>query len=189
MIGLERFTISHTLETRRLRSGGKIQLPARIVRFPLNDPPKLPERVSYFNRTADLIPSSYIVKPLVRVDARPAFGELAVRHCLELDGWDGVWLDTYHSRGSTRLFWRDLPDRSSPVDLSSVPCAWDAYKRIFKRNKGGGGFFDVLAWRDDHVIFLEYKGAGDRPNKNEARWIDAALAEGFDERSLSFVLY
>jgi hypothetical protein len=188
---LDQFTIRHTRERRRLPSGRVIDLPARILRLPANKPPKLPVEAHYFEQPDRPIPASYTVKPLVTVDGRPAFGELAIRHCLEADrdGWDGVWVDTYHSRGNTRLFWRDLPDRSHPVDLTQYPQAYQAYCRILDRNKGGGGFFDVLAWKSDRVIFIEYKGNGDGPNKNEARWIDAALAEGFDAGSLSFALY
>jgi hypothetical protein len=187
---LDRFTTRQSRERRLLPSGLMVELPARTVRFPTAVPPKLPAGITFYGEPDRAIPKSYLDKPLVEVDGRAAFGELAIRHCIERDeeGWDGVWVDTYHSRGASRLFWRDLPDRSLPIDLAAYPAAYDAYRRVFDRNRGGGGFFDVLAWQGDFVVFMEYKGEGDSPNKNEARWIESAMAEGFDDRSLSFVL-
>ena len=118
----------------------------------------------------------------------PLFGELAIARCLERDGWEAVWVDSYHSK-KERLFWRDLPDRSLPFDLSRVQVAHEAYERIFIVNGGVGGFFDVLAWKGSEVVFIEYKGARDGPNGNELRWIESALQAGLDESSLYFVLY
>jgi hypothetical protein len=46
-----------------------------------------------------------------------------------------------------------------------------------------------MAWRDGLFLFLEYKGRGDSPNINEARWIESALNTGVSEDALVFVLY
>ena len=50
-----------------------------------------------------------------------------------------------------------------------------------------GGFFDVMAWRPNHTIFVEYKGAGERAPKKEAAWIAAALRAGVSKNDLLFV--
>ena len=46
-----------------------------------------------------------------------------------------------------------------------------------------------MAWRNGDFAFLEYKGEGDRSNRNEARWISAALAAGVLPTQLWFVLH
>jgi hypothetical protein len=50
-----------------------------------------------------------------------------------------------------------------------------------------GGFFDVMAWRGNHTIFVEYKGAAERAPKNEAAWIVAALRAGVSKNDLLLV--
>lgn len=51
------------------------------------------------------------------------------------------------------------------------------------------GFYDVFAWQGDDFIFIEYKGPRDKPNKNEAPWVDAALDSGINEKQLIRVIY
>ncbi len=129
-----------------------------------------------------VIPATYTSKPLVTFNGAPMFGELAVLRWLNVDGWDGVWVDTFHGR----KFWREMPHVSSPV-LLPLP-AQALYDRIVAENGGkASGAFDVMAWRGAHTVFLEYKGPGDRSNKNEDRWIDAALRAGVAEPDLIIV--
>jgi hypothetical protein len=46
-----------------------------------------------------------------------------------------------------------------------------------------------MAWRNGEFAFLEYKGEGDRSNRNEAKWIEAALEVGVLPTQLWFVLH
>jgi hypothetical protein len=116
--------------------------------------------------------STYTSKPLVSVKGDAMFGELAVVRLLEADGWEAVWVDTFH-----RAFWRGMPHRTPAVALP--PAARARYDAIVAANDGrAAGFFDVMAWRGDRFAFLEYKGAGDSMNRNAARWVEAALDVG-----------
>jgi hypothetical protein len=143
------------------------------VRFGRATPDRLPDGV---------LPTTYTSKPLVSVGGDAMFGELAVVRVLEQDGWDAVWVDTFHGR----RFWRAMPHRSMAVALPTPARA--RYDAIVAANEGkASGFFDVLAWRDGQFAHLEYKGAGDRANRNEARWIEAALAAGVSPFDLWFV--
>lgn len=157
----------------RLPSGRVVRL--RRLSLPLGtaSPDRLKEGV---------LPATYTSKPLVTFDGAAMFGELAVLRWLNVDGWDGVWVDTFHGR----KFWREMPNVSSPVTLPAP--AQNLYDRIAAENGGkASGAFDVMAWRGGHIVFLEYKGPGDRPNKNEDRWIDAALSAGVPEPDLLLV--
>lgn len=116
------------------------------------------------------------------------FGELAVVRHLEADGWNAVWVDSYHGHGK-RLCWRNMPDRAAPYDFSNALPAAEHYQQITEQNAGVGGWFDVLAWRGAEYLHLEYKGEGDKPNKNESRWIMSALQCNVPVTALRFVLY
>jgi hypothetical protein len=125
---------------------------------------------------------TYTTKPLVTFNGAAMFGELAVLRWLEVDGWEGVWLDTFHGRKN----WRGMPTVSSPVALP--PSAHMLYDRIVAENGGrASGAFDVMAWRGGQTVFVEYKGPGDRANRNEVAWIDAALRAGVSENDLLIV--
>lgn len=91
-----------------LPSGRAVKIERWQVRFPAADPPKLHSAA---------LSKTYTTKPLVQPFETPLFGELAILRCLENDGWNGVWVDTFHGRGK-KLCWQDLPDRSHPFDLS-----------------------------------------------------------------------
>jgi hypothetical protein len=128
--------------------------------------------------------ATYTSKPLVSVDGAAMFGELAILRWLEKDGWEGVWVDSFHGG---RL-WRAMPHRSSPVRLP-----WEAgevYTAIKQANGGkASGAFDVMAWRQGQFTFVEYKAEGDRFSRSEAGWIEAALAAGIVAAQLWLVLH
>jgi hypothetical protein len=147
------------------------------VRFPLADPDRL------LNET---IKATYTNKPLVKPFDQPLFGELAIVRCLERDGWSAVWVDTFHG---AELFWRDMPTKESPMDLGTESEVMRLYRGLVAENGKRGGFFDVLAWRDSEYLFIEFKGKGDKPNKNERSWVNAALRYGIQASQLLFAEY
>lgn len=158
-----------------LPDGGTVAIRALRIAFSRATPSRLPEGT---------LPSTYTAKPLVSVNGAAMFGELAIVRWLEKDGWEGVWMDTFHGA----KFWKSMPHKSLPVALP--PAARALYDAIKVANGGkASGAFDVMAWRNGDFAFLEYKGAGDRSNRNEARWIAAALTAGVLPTQLWFVLH
>lgn len=156
-----------------LPSGNVIQIRRLCVHFGRATPDRL--------KAGTLLPT-YTSKTLVSFQGDAMFGELAVLRWLEVDGWQGVWVDTGHGR----KLWREMPTRADTVTLPAQQQA--IYDRIVASNGGrAGGFFDVMAWRGSHTIFLEYKGADERAPNNEATWIDAALHAGVSGNDLLIV--
>lgn len=156
-------------------NGGRSRIQTLRIAFPNASPPRLPEGT---------LPRTYTAKPLVSVDGDAMFGELAILRWLEKDGWSGVWVDTFHGG----KFWNAMPHKAAPVSLP--PKALALYGEIKRANGGkASGAFDVMAWRREQFMFVEYKGAGDASNKNEAAWIGAALAAGVSPGQLWFVVY
>jgi hypothetical protein len=124
---------------------------------------------------------SYTNKALVTVEGELLFGELAILRLAQKQGWDGVWLDTYH--GDKK--WRDMPHVSEPV---SIPAArGDLLDRIRDRHGRRGGAWDVFVWKNDEVGFLEAKTVGDGIRPNQRTWLAAALAEGVPPSAFTIV--
>lgn len=173
MESLEEYASAVEFRTVPLPSGTTACVKEFRIKFPPADPARLPDGV---------LARPYAIKPLVSVDGRAMFGELAIVRWLEKDGWCAVWVDTFN-----RKFWRYMPHDSQPIELP--PPAKKKYSDIVKMNgDDAGGFFDVMAWRVEQYRFVEYKGRGDRPNANESRWIEAALKAGVGQQELAFVL-
>ncbi len=160
---------------RTLSNGDEVQIERWVARFPEARPDRL---------VGTDLSKTYTTKPLVACFGEKLFGELAIVRCLEMDGWSGVWVDTFHG---PEIFWRDLPFPANKVDLSSQPDALNLYRRLVRANGKPAGFFDVFAWKDDEYLFVEYKGKGDKPNENETRWIESAVSEGVGLDQLLFV--
>jgi hypothetical protein len=165
-----------TFEERKA-ARGPIQIALLKIHFPPATPRYLPE--------SDLS-QTYRTKPLVTFGGERLFGELAVLRALQRDGWDGVWVDTFHGRGRRKVLWSGMP----PEGRATLPTAARVrYDAIVAANGGkSSGFFDVFAWRGGDFVFVEYKGPGDRPNRNEVRWIEAALRSGVRPEQLYFVV-
>ena len=158
-----------------LPGGGSAAIRSMPIRFSRATPDRL---------KAGTLATTYVSKPLVSVDGDAMFGELAIVRWLEKDGWEAFWVDTFHRQ----QFWRVMPHRGRPVLLPQYLRA--RYDAVVAANGGRPrGFFDVIAGRGDQVIHLEYKGAGDRSNRNEARWIEAALSAGVSEHDLWLVVH
>ncbi len=132
------------------------------------------------------VAGSYHNKTLFELEGEPVFGELAVLRLLQKDGWDGVWVDTYHGRGK-KLFWKGLPDRSKPFFLPTE--AEELYDKIVYIHGKPGGFFDVFAWRNGKFLFIEYKSMNDKLGKNQVNWIESAIKAGVDPDSLLLVTH
>lgn len=156
-----------------LPSGRVVPLRRLTIRFGQASPDRLPE---------GSLPSTYTAKPLVTFHGAAMFGELAVLRWLEVDGWEGVWLDTTHARRC----WREMPTRSDPVVLP--PAAQRRYDAVVAANGGrASGTFDVMAWRGAQIIFVEYLGAHERMGRNAPRWIESALTAGVSPNDLLLV--
>lgn len=164
---------------RPLAGGGSVPVTEIRVSFKPGVPDRLPDGV---------LAPTYTNKPLVSLGDETLFGELAILRLLETDGWNGVWVDTFHDRGRGKLFWTDMPHLSEPFHLGQVPRARQAYDAIVSARGGrAGGFFDVLAWNNDELIFVEYKGPGDGPNINEPHFLAAAITCDIQPSQLFYV--
>jgi hypothetical protein len=157
--------------------GAKIGISTWTIQFPSWTGAELSRSVA----------GTYRNKALVNYFGEPLFGELAVLRWLEKDGWEGVWVDTFHSSRTEKLYWKGLLDRTAPCSLP--PKAKKLYEKIMSNHPKDGGFFDVFAWRKGKFLFVEYKSKGDRLNDNQRLWIRSAINSGISPSSLVIVEY
>jgi hypothetical protein len=108
-------------------------------------------------------------KPVIELGGEPLFAELAILRTLHADGWDGVWVDTLRDQFLTGMG----QTANVPTDQLAL------LDRIHARTGDRSGCFDVFAWKDDRVLFVEAKRARrDRFRASQTRWLSAALEEG-----------
>jgi hypothetical protein len=92
---------------------------------------------------------TYGNKPLIDVDGTPMFAELAILGLFQMDGWDGVWVDTFKKKYGTA--WGE----EGVVRLSGERL--HLLREIHQRAGSASGSFDVYCWKDDLVVFAEAK--------------------------------
>ncbi len=121
-------------------------------------------------------------KDLLVVDSRPQFAEVAILRAFEEAGWQGRWLETYPYRKNPRLWKAWHPD--GPRAQVHVPIAetWVIEKLnaiAAANNNSFSGCWDVVAWKNDHLVFAESKKQKkDRMRGTQVRWLEAALRCG-----------
>lgn len=96
-------------------------------------------------------------KPFIDYRGKPVFAELAILKLFINAGWDGVWVETYGGKN----FLQDMPnDWKLAKHRVSIPKdKEDLLNKIWKTGKTIA-CFDVLAWKDNHVLFIESKHKG-----------------------------
>jgi hypothetical protein len=115
-------------------------------------------------------------KPALNYDGEVCFAELAILRALRKHGWSGVWVEAF---GRTH-FLNTMPKKWSLRDEQVfIPAEKEAIlKRIWKTGNTTASF-DVFAWQDSEVLFVEAKHQGkDKLTDAQLRFIDGALASG-----------
>lgn len=120
------------------------------------------------------IPPSYRRKGLVAVGGDSLFAELAIARLFVRSGWNAYWRDGYRQRWVAD---GDLSRRSVSVPRPSLGAS--VIDAVQAARGSLSGCWDVLAWTDERVAFVESKRrGGDRLQETQGRWLDAALAVG-----------
>jgi hypothetical protein len=114
------------------------------------------------------IKSTWNHKAVLNVDGEPVFAELAVVRLLARKALDAVWVSS--------KFRCDFPP--SCHELPARPQS--IFDQIVRANAGKrAGCWDVLAWDNREVFFIECKRRGrDQIRPSQAEWLAAALSSG-----------
>jgi hypothetical protein len=119
-------------------------------------------------------------KRVLQFGGQPMWAEFILLRLLESDGWAGVWVKNWGGRA----FWHNPLE---PVELP--PAATLLFRRIEERTEGrGGGCWDIFAWREEDILFIESKQSGrDRLQLTQRIWLESALHESIPLSSFAIV--
>ena len=143
-------------QTFTMSSGKTVEVAKCFLEFPRWDGPPISD--------------TYGGKPVLESDGEAVFAEIGILRLLQRKGFDGVWVDTFlgRLRQSIAPLTRDLP-----ADIREV------YRRIVDANGSRRGCWDVLAWKDERVVFVECKRKSeDRIRTTQTAWLESSLRAG-----------
>lgn len=88
------------------------------------------------------------------------FAELVILNMFLDAGWKGRWVETYAAKASGPYYCMDWADRPQ-CEQVHVPLPgdrdWSILEAIQRERGGYSGFWDVMAWHDDALVFAEAK--------------------------------
>jgi hypothetical protein len=159
--------------------------PATLL--PLNEQPLVLPRgntVRILHSTLTLIPSrgeaarAPAGRTVLDPRGHPAPAEQVILRMCESDGWRGASMEDFG-----RKF------RTSAGAPASLPVEHQALlARIFSRTVSRLGFFNLILWKGDHLLFAAAtSGLHERLRAPQLRWVDAAIAEGFPPHALVMI--
>ena len=121
---------------------------------------------------------TYGGKQVIDSNGEPVFAELVILRLLQVEGWEGVWIDTYRNKKWIAI------DQS----IELPPNRNELLKEIYRGAGSRSGCFDVYCWRDSQVLFAEAKRKGhDRIQDTQRRWLAAALNIGLPIESFLII--
>lgn len=165
----------------RLRSDG-----TTTIRLPSGDSIDLPVCHPTFSIWNGAAPTfDFGKKPILDLEGKPAFAELVILRLLQADGWEGAWIETY---GGIHYL-QDMPaDWKLKPGHVAIPTEREALlKRIWEKGKTTA-CFDVMAWKDDRIVFCEAKRKKkDRLTDAQLKFIGGALECGLKPEQLLIV--
>lgn len=120
---------------------------------------------------------TYLVKPIVLdSDKNGVWPELAILSKLKKDGFDGVWVDTFHRR-----FWQG---KNKLIEFNKLP------QHIMKAlGIKKGGRWDLVVWKGEEIQFVESKGlpCRDKIRQSQIDFKNGLLAKGFKEEDFKII--
>lgn len=144
----------------------------------------IPERNMLFRRWSGVpINHTFGNKGLIDIDGKPMFAELAIAETMKRDGYETRWVEVYGRGNKEPIYltqWKDAPYK----DQVNVPIQerWitDTLAGIAKLNNNSyKGCWDVIAWRNDKLLFVESKRKKrDSVRGSQIAWLEACLKYG-----------
>jgi hypothetical protein len=130
-------------------------------------------------------PFTFGRKEVLNYKDQPVFAELMILNLLREKMWDGVWVSSF---GGTKYL-REMPIDYRLGRTVDLPAEHKRLHDDIQSVAGAkGGCFDVLAWRDGQILFLEAKRKShDKIRDTQRRWIEAAISTGVTPDELIIV--
>lgn len=131
-------------------------------------------------------------KGVVEFDGKPMFAELAIAAMLRQEGCSARWAETYGRSGKVPIFIDEWDERGYKYQINKLIAeVWviDALSEIARLNNNSySGCWDVVAWRDGKLLFVESKRRKrDKIKDTQISWMNAAMQYGFTSENFLMV--
>lgn len=131
-------------------------------------------------------------KSLLDVNGYASFAELAIVSLFQKAGWEARWVCTYGHGKQNPLFmkrWKD--DCLKNQENCPIEDVWvqNLLNRVVVANNNSfSGCWDVIAWRDDTIVFVESKRyKRDSIRQTQVQWLESGLNSGLSENNFLIV--
>ena len=120
---------------------------------------------------------TYSTKPAIEIDGENTFPELAILKLFKKDGWEGVWVDTFHKKYLDKFpidnYNYKLPDHAASL-LNKIKSL---------NNSKLSGCWDIFLWKDGAYLFVESKGipSNDKIRKTQLKWLKYGIQVGLKD--------
>jgi hypothetical protein len=165
----------------------KFLQPANIELFPVDGKTiEIPKCIVTFDKwTGQPVKETFGGKPIVSVDGKPMFAELAIRAHFIKDGWQARWIETYGKNNKEPFClteWKDDKYKNQIHTPIADKGILNLLAEIAIQNGGSySGCWDVLGWKNERIIFAESKRTKkDSIRTTQTNWLAAGLRHGLN---------
>lgn len=155
----------------------------------------IPERSASFSKwTGAPLVNDFGGKGVVEFDGKPMFAELAIAEMLKSEGYSVRWAETYGRGGKPPIFLDVWDERGYAHQINKpIQEEWimNALAEIARCNNNSySGCWDVLAWKDGKLLFVESKRKKhDKIRDTQVSWLNAAIQCGFSQENFLMVAW
>ena len=146
---------------------------------------KVPKCVIQFKKWGGIeLKENFGGKPIIELNQKPMFAELAIMNLIIQSGWQAIWVETY-ARLKKEPFFMSAWDFNKSYKNQNHTVIHkkqisDILAEISKLNNGSySGCWDVLGWNGKQIIFAESKRKKkDSIRQTQINWLKAGLKYG-----------
>jgi hypothetical protein len=131
-------------------------------------------------------------KPIVSMNQKPMFAELAIKEYFIRGGWQVRWIETYgrvNKRPLCLSSWKDDKFRNQIEDPIKDKEVLKRLSEIAEYNNDSySGCWDILAWKPGIILFAELKRESkDRIRQTQINWLFAGIKSGLNPENFLIV--
>ena len=122
-------------------------------------------------------------KPIVSLNSKPMFAEVAIMEHFIADGWNTRWIETYGKDKMNPIHlseWKDdkyINQIPNPITDEEILKHLNTIATL--NGDSYSGCWDVLAWKGERIIFAESKRTKkDSMRTTQVNWLKAGLQSG-----------
>jgi hypothetical protein len=159
--------------------------PSSVELFIVDGSPlEIPKCLVSFDRwNGEPIKNTFGGKPILLIEAKPMFAELAILTYFIKDGWQARWIETY---GKPKLAPIKLSAWIDDKHINQVddPIQDESILKIFSgiaslNDNSYAGCWDVMAWKGERIVFAESKRKKkDSIRNTQTNWLRSGLEAG-----------